>query len=238
MKSLVEIRDGKVFTSSRSVAQKFKKNHFDVLKSLKSLDCSEDFSQSNFALAEYMDNQGKSRPEYAMTRDGFTFLVMGFTGKAAAQFKEEYIKAFNEAEQKLQTKVQPPNRKELAMWVVQLEEENERKSKQIELQGNELKLAAPKVEYYENVLQAENTWNSTTIAKELGMSAKAMNKRLHGMQVVFRQDQHWVLYAKYQNKGYTKTKTHNYVDNYGNLRTSIQTVWTERGREFLHSLFN
>jgi Rha family phage regulatory protein len=82
-------------TSSLKVAEAFGKRHGDVIRKVESLECSEDFSQRNFASAEYLDEQGKARKSYEITKDGFMFLVMGFTGKAAAQIKEAYINAFN-----------------------------------------------------------------------------------------------------------------------------------------------
>lgn len=83
-------------TTSLKVAKYFQRNHRDVLRALRELDCSADFSVRNFALTEYIDNQGKPRPMYEMTKNGFVFLVMGFTGKQAALFKESYIAAFDE----------------------------------------------------------------------------------------------------------------------------------------------
>ena len=68
------------------------------------------------------------------------------------------------------------------------------------------------------------------------MSAKLMNQRLKGKGVQYYQDGLWVLYAKHQGKGYTRTKTHPYVDNHGELKTSISTVWEESGLKFLNSL--
>ncbi|WP_394338313.1 Rha family transcriptional regulator [Escherichia coli] len=58
-------------------------------------DCSREFSQRNFASADYIDEQGKVRPMYSLTKDGWIMVVMGFTGKAAAAIKESYIAAFN-----------------------------------------------------------------------------------------------------------------------------------------------
>ncbi|MGK5615600.1 Rha family transcriptional regulator, partial [Proteus mirabilis] len=57
--------------------------------------------QRNFSLSEYIDSTGRKLPLYEMTKDGFVFLVMGFTGKKAAQFKEAYIAAFNRMEAEL-----------------------------------------------------------------------------------------------------------------------------------------
>lgn len=83
---------------SRTVAEAFGKNHFDVLKAIKNLDCSPEFTASNFAVSTYKDKSGKKNPCYNMTKDGFVFLVMGFTGAKAAEFKEKYIAAFNAME--------------------------------------------------------------------------------------------------------------------------------------------
>lgn len=100
---LVEAKNGQAVTSSLVVADYFRKAHKDVLRSIKMLDCSILFNQRNFAPVEYRDKKGENRPMYYMTRDGFTFLAMGFTGKVAAQFKEAYINAFNEMEEKLRS---------------------------------------------------------------------------------------------------------------------------------------
>lgn len=101
---LIEVRDGQAVTSSLVVAEYFGKAHKDVLRAINSLDCSDLFRKRNFAPSEYNKKNGnvsKSYPMYYLTRDGFTFLAMGFTGKVAAQFKEAYINAFNEMEEML-----------------------------------------------------------------------------------------------------------------------------------------
>lgn len=98
---LVMVSNDRVVTTSLQVAEYFGKPHYDVLKSIKSLDCSDLFRDGNFSLSCYTKKNGnitKSYPMYYMTRDGFTFLAMGFTGKVAAQFKENYINAFNQME--------------------------------------------------------------------------------------------------------------------------------------------
>ncbi|HGO5850441.1 Rha family transcriptional regulator [Mannheimia haemolytica] len=82
-------------TNTLKVAEYFEKRHDNILKRLETLECSAEFSLLNFKAAKYIDEQGKSRKMYLMTQDGFTLLVMGFTGKKAIQFKESYITAFN-----------------------------------------------------------------------------------------------------------------------------------------------
>ncbi len=86
-------------TTSRLVAERFGKRHADIIRRLENLECSTDFTERNFALSAYKDATGRKCKEYQITRDGFSFLVMGFTGKDAAKFKEQYIKAFNLMEQ-------------------------------------------------------------------------------------------------------------------------------------------
>ncbi len=74
---LIEVRDGQAVTSSLVVAKYFGKAHKDVLRAIKSLDCSELFNQRNFAPVEYVDKKGEKRPMYYLTRDGFTFWLWG-----------------------------------------------------------------------------------------------------------------------------------------------------------------
>ena len=113
MKEMIPKDDYGIFVDSKDtarvdrlfVAKFFDKKHSHVLRDIENLDCSDDFRQSNFGLTLYTDEQGKRRPRYAMTRDGFTFLAMGYRGEKAAKFKELYIKRFNEMEKFIKTLV-------------------------------------------------------------------------------------------------------------------------------------
>lgn len=86
------------WTDSLTVAAKFKKQHHNVLRAIQNLECSDKFSRLNFELADYVDEQGKPRPMFRISRDGFSMLAMGFTGKEAAAWKEKFIGAFNKME--------------------------------------------------------------------------------------------------------------------------------------------
>ena len=97
---------------------------------------------------------------------------------------------------------------------------------------------APKVEYYDDVLNSTSTYTVTQIAKEFGWGAETLNRKLKEKGVQYKQSGQWLLYAKYQNKGYTKTVTRQYTGTSGKIHTSQQTVWTEPGRQFIHSLFD
>lgn len=97
----VYIHDGKAVTTSKAVGEFFRKLHKNVIQKIESLDCSPEFNRLNFKPVEYIDAKGEKRPMYEMTKDGFVFLVMGFTGKKAAAFKEAYIAEFNRMEAEL-----------------------------------------------------------------------------------------------------------------------------------------
>ena len=114
MKELVPMNDYGIFANtmyeamvdSRFVADIFEKDHRHVLEAIRNLIDEESgyssiFRRSNFRQSCYVNAQNKKQPCYVMTRDGFTALVMGFTGARANQFKEAYIRRFNEMEEQI-----------------------------------------------------------------------------------------------------------------------------------------
>lgn len=90
--------NGRAFCTSRQVSDEFEKRHANVLRDIEELDCSDEFRRLNFELSSYKNEQNKKQPEILMTKDGFSFLAMGYRGKKAARFKEAYIRRFNEME--------------------------------------------------------------------------------------------------------------------------------------------
>lgn len=90
MNDLVTLRKEQAVTTSLKVAEIFRKRHDIVLRDIRSLDCSDGFTSHNFVESKYKDSTGKYNPMYYITKDGFTFLVMGYRGKKAAEFKETY----------------------------------------------------------------------------------------------------------------------------------------------------
>ncbi len=104
---------GTPVASSLDVAKVFGKEHFNVLQSIEKLleDVPEDFNALNFQGVEYTDAKGEKRPMYNLTRDAFTLLAMGFTGKKAMKFKIAYIEAFNAMEKALLEQSQKRSKK-------------------------------------------------------------------------------------------------------------------------------
>ncbi|WP_303997868.1 Rha family transcriptional regulator [Megamonas hypermegale] len=102
MDNLIEIKNNQVVASSRQIAENFGKLHKDVLETIEKYIKAENSALMNwFYKTSYQAGTGKKYPMYLMNRDGFSLLVMGFTGKEALQWKIKYIDAFNAMEKKL-----------------------------------------------------------------------------------------------------------------------------------------
>ncbi|EBN9929289.1 transcriptional regulator [Salmonella enterica subsp. enterica serovar Stanley] len=96
----VIIENGRAVTTSVAVAEFFHKRHHHVVQKIESLECSEQFLTRNFSRVKF-EHRGNSYNAYQITKNGFVFLVMGFTGKKAAAFKEAYIAEFDRMENEL-----------------------------------------------------------------------------------------------------------------------------------------
>ncbi|HGJ5865308.1 MAG TPA: Rha family transcriptional regulator [Arsenophonus nasoniae] len=100
----VTINNNKAITTSKDVADYFGKEHQKVVLKISNLDCSEQFLTRNFWRVQF-EHKGNTYDAYEMTKNGFIFLVMGFTGKKAAQFKEAYIAEFDRMEAELNSAI-------------------------------------------------------------------------------------------------------------------------------------
>lgn len=108
MKELVfKSENGNPVTTSLLVAEKFDKEHKNILRDIQNLVAQNSAAKLLFIESEY-ENRGKIYPMYVMNRDGFSLLVMGFTGSRALQFKLDFIEAFNKMEQIIKTNLQLP----------------------------------------------------------------------------------------------------------------------------------
>lgn len=92
----------------------------------------------------------------------------------------------------------------------------------------------PKADYTDRILSSKGTVTTTAIAKDYGMSATALNQKLHELRVIYRMGSQWFLYAKYQARGYTHSKTFDFKHSDGRPDCKMQTEWTQKGRLFLY----
>lgn len=129
---ILSMQNGEPVVSSRQIAENFEKNHRDVLRAVDNLkEDVRNFAQMFFETTA-PDSYGREQRAYLMNRDGFTLLAMGFTGKAALEWKLKYIAAFNEMEKKLTEQPQLTRSQLLATALIAAHEELEEKDKQIE----------------------------------------------------------------------------------------------------------
>ena len=110
---IVEQNKEEILTAnSRDVAEHFEKQHKDVLESIRNLTAENSATKSMFIETSF-ESRGKFYPQYELTRDGFSLLVMGFTGAKALEWKLKYIEAFNEMERELKRLFEERKRTEI-----------------------------------------------------------------------------------------------------------------------------
>lgn len=102
--------------------------------------------------------------------------------------------------------------------------------------NKQIDFLTPKAEYAEEVLLSETCLTTRQIAKELGMTAQALNRLLAAHRIQFYQSRQWMLYREYADKGLAQNRTFHYQDSKGKAQTQTQMVWTERGRLFIHTM--
>lgn len=118
-----------------------------------------------------------------------------------------------------------------------LQAQAEQQQVTIELQSKELTKTAPKVSYYDNHLQSVNTQTSTQAAKQIGMDAEKLHKKLKEIGIIYRQSGQWMLHVPYSTWGLHSTRTQTYTRSDGSVGTSVYTVWTTKGVRFIIALY-
>lgn len=179
-------------------------------------------------------NGGRPTNEYKLTVSCMEF----FIARKVRSVFEVYRQVFHKVSK------HELSRKELALMVLQAEEEKERLllennhlSETVNLQTEELQKAAPKVNYYDTHLQSVNTLTSTQVAKQIGMVAEKLHKKLNEAGIIFYQSGQWLLYSPYSAWKLHDTRTNTFTRSDGSTGTNSYTVWTEKGRRFIIALY-
>lgn len=118
----------------------------------------------------------------------------------------------------------------------QLASTNENQRIQLGIQDAEIRKAAPKVEYYDKVMQSNCTMTTTQIANGLGMPCHRLNKLLRDAGIQYKQSGQWLLRSPYTDFGLHAVRTQTYTHADGSIGTSQYTVWNERGKRFISAL--
>lgn len=106
----------------------------------------------------------------------------------------------------------------------------------VSVQNQRIAELQPKADYTDKILQSKSLMTITQIAKDYGMSGKRMNEILNQFRVQYKQNGQWLLYSKYQSKGYTSSETISFRTDDGRTITKLDTKWTQKGRLFLYDL--
>ena len=226
--------------SSLEIAEITGKTHSNVMRDIRSL-LEQGVNQINFEAVEYIDKKGENRPCYNLTKKGCLILASGYDAK----LRERIIDRWEELEnEKRNGGFQVPTSFKEALLLAAhqqelIEEQQkqiEQKDETIELQEAEIKKAAPKVDYYDKTLQSVNTQTTTQVAKSLGMDAHKLNRKLKEAGILYNQSGQWLLKQPYASWGLHATRTQTYTRSDGSAGTSTYTVWTEKGKRFIHAL--
>lgn len=164
---------------SRNVATYFDKRHADVLRDIRNLHCTADFRERNFAPFKINDLAGEGTSHVEMTKDGFVFLAMGFTGPKAALFKERYITAFNVMEAELRGRTMAPIHS-LPQSFADALQLAANQARQIEQQQVAITTMTPKAEFVDRFVNSEGFYNFHDAAKALGCRPQYFCRWLRG----------------------------------------------------------
>ena len=237
--------NGQIVTNSRDVAEKFGKNHKEVLRTIDNISKEIDRAQfcALFILNSYKASNGKMNKEYLMNRDGFSLLAMGFTGKKALEWKLKYIEAFNQMEEKLKSSNYLSEEEKLKLQLFSKDESEvayahnrlvELATAPLIAENAEMK---PKVEYHDEVLKKDGLITTTVVAKDLGFSsANKLNRVMNDNHIIFKnQSGTWCPYAEYE-----WLIEENYADyeSYTNENSKPCFKWTEKGRKWIVENYN
>lgn len=210
--------------TSLDIADAIKKRHADVMRDIrKEVDSlGEDIAQRIFALGTYKDKNNQNRPCYEFGKDGAMQLALKYDAKT----RYLVIKKIEE----LESNVNKPSYmiddpiKRAEQWIAEQHE--------VKLLADENNKLKPKATYHDLVLQSDTLLTTTQVAKDLGIGAPTLNKKLHELGVQYKRGHRWYLYHKYQDKGYTQSKTYAVSAE----ESKDHMYWTQEGKKFIFDL--
>ncbi|MBT2600917.1 MULTISPECIES: phage regulatory protein/antirepressor Ant [unclassified Oceanobacillus] len=238
MNQLVFQNKDQIVTSSRNIARDFGKEHKNVIRDIRGLLKNEPAKDMFYETTYIHEKNNQEFVQYLMNRDGFTLLVMGFTGKKAMEFKMDYMKAFNQMEQQIKELNKPSYMiddpiKRAEIWISEQKEkkEIETKNRVLEQRVSEYE---PKITYLDEILKSTDSVAVSQVAEDYGMTGQEMNKLLNQIGIQYKMGGQWLLYSKHKGNGYTKSNTVAITHTNGRKSVRMHTKWTQKGRLFIY----
>ena len=177
---------------------------------------------------------GRPSTDHQLTIDMAKEICMIQRSEKGKQFRQYFIeveKRWNTPEAVMARALQFANKQ-----LDKIKEVNKQLETTVAVQTQQISELKPKASYYDVILNCKDLVSTTEIAKDYGKSAKWLNTLLNTLGVQFKQGGIWLLYKKYAERGYTSTKTHNYLDENGGTHAKVHTYWTQKGRIFIYDL--
>lgn len=238
---LVDIYKEQVVTTSLSVAKNFDKEHKHVLRDIREIISKNEKMKKCFYEGVYTINN-RSYKKYYMNRDGFTILVMGFSGKKAFDFKVEYIEAFNQMEKQLKELLKPSYMIEDSVaraerWIA---EEKQRRELLVQTEEQSAKIIEmqPTVDYAEKILKAEHGLSVSDICNDYPLKAPELNTILEeeGFQYsrTRKGQKRWYLTAKLKDRTDIAKTVKGFNHSTGYYYENL--VWFEAGRKMIYEV--
>lgn len=206
-------------------------------------------------LIDTIDNLGRTQQVTYVTEAGMYEVILRSDSETAKPFRKwvtsEVLPAIRKTGGYLATKQDDTPEEIMARALIvaqdtikrkeerlkELEAQAEQQQATIEIQTEEIKKSAPKVTYYDTHLQSVNTLTATQVAKQIGMDAEKLNKKLKEARIIYKQSGQWILHAPYSTWGMHSTRTQTYTRSDGSTGTSVYTVWTTKGVRFIIALY-
>ena len=191
-------------------------------------------------LTHQISASGQNRNMTIINESGLYALIFGSKLESAKRFKHwvtsEVLPTIRKKGSYSIQPTLPKTYKEALIELVAQVEANEKLELENKMKVQQLNELKPKADYYDQILQSKSLVLISQIAKDYGYGAPTMNKKLHELGVQYKQGGQWLLYSKYQNKGYTHSRTINITRSDGRSDVRMQTEWTQKGRLFLYEL--
>lgn len=235
----IEAVNGTLVTTSNRVAEELEVRHDHLMAKIDGYVgkfSSPEVSGQFYIPSNYKTLDGRTVRNYLITEKGVAQLIGGYSAAVSKAFdlNVAYINEFERMKNELSTYRVPTSMREALLIALEQQEKIETLQLENKIQEQQIAELTPKATYYDLILQCADLISVTEIAKDYGMSARKFNERLRENGVQYKQGGVWFLYAKYQDKGYTHTKTQNYNRPDGTQGSRVHTYWTQKGRLFLY----